>query len=302
MSATALVRDLRRELDEGGLRGSFLVRDLRTGEELGIEPDLEFSTASLVKVPLAVATLERIRAGEIDGAEQVLVQPGRITTPGPTGMSRFRHPARVSVEDLLYLSMCLSDNAATDALFEITPPERVAASLRAAGLRGITVRHTMRGLSDTPADRLGPEGAHLAHSLAIGEGTAGRGHRIEQLDVTRASSGAARAFTDLLEALWRPRAIDPDVAARVRELMGDNLLRHRLAPDFTSDLSRWSSKTGTLLNLRHEIGVVEHADGQDFAVAVLTESRVPAYHQPGAEALMARVARELRDHLRAGVR
>lgn len=52
------------------------------------------------------------------------------------------------------------------------------------------------------------------------------------------------------------------------------------------------------MNLRHEIGVVEHADGQVFGVAVLTESSVPAISQPGAEALMAQVARTLRDRLR----
>ncbi|WP_327221801.1 serine hydrolase [Kibdelosporangium aridum] len=98
--------------------------------------------------------------------------------------------------------------------------------------------------------------------------------------------------------MWRPTSIQPTVAAQVRELMGDNVVRHRLAPDFMSDSSRWSSKTGTLLNLRHEVGVVEHDDGQTFAVAALTESRVPAAVQPGAEALMAQVARQLRDALR----
>lgn len=95
-----------------------------------------------------------------------------------------------------------------------------------------------------------------------------------------------------------PSAIPPEVAERVRGLMAHNLIRHRLAPDFSSDASTWSSKTGTLLNLRHEIGVVEHSDGQTFAIAALTESLVPASAQPGADALMAQVARELRDHLR----
>jgi beta-lactamase class A len=65
--------------------------------------------------------------------------------------------------------------------------------------------------------------------------------------------------------------------------------------------TRWSSKTGTLLNLRHEVGVVEHADGQTFAVATLTQSRVPAVAQPGAEALMSQVARTLRGELRAAL-
>lgn len=299
MNDEALLRELRDELDDGGLHGSFLVRDLHTGEEIGIEPDQEFPSASLVKVPLAVAVLDRVHRGELDGAAPILVRPGRVTTPGPIGLTRFRHPARIAIDDLLYLSMCLSDSAASDALFDLTPPTEVASVLRAAGVRGITVRHTMSTLNDTPADRLSHAEVDLAHTLAIGAGTPGRGHRIPQLDVTRANSGTARSFIDLLQALWTPSGIEPEVAARVRELMAGNVLRHRLTPDFSSDASVWSSKTGTLLNLRHEVGVVEHADGQAFAVAALTASRVPAYSQPGAEALMARVARTLRDHLRA---
>src|SRR5690606_26051172 len=100
----ALLRDVRRWLREGGLHGCLLVRDLHTGEELGIEPDTELPSASLVKVPLALATAERITRGELDGTAALEVQPGRITTPGPTGLSRFRHPARVAIDDLLYLS------------------------------------------------------------------------------------------------------------------------------------------------------------------------------------------------------
>ncbi|CAL9392121.1 serine hydrolase [Streptomyces sp. enrichment culture] len=300
MTADALLRELRRELNDAGLEGSFLVRDLHTGQEVGIDPDTELPVASLAKLPLALATLERIRRGELDGARVLMVQPGRVTRPGPTGLTRFRHPARVAVEDLLYLSTSLSDNCAADALFGLTPPARVDALLRELGLGGIAVRHTMNRLAQTPMERLRTQDAHLAQSLAIDAGTTGRGHRLPQLDVTRANTGSARAFTDLLQALWRPSAVHPDVAARLRELMADNVLRHRLAPDFTSDASTWASKTATLLNLRHEVGVVEHADGAAYAVAVLTSSHVPAASQPGAEALMAQVARELRDHLRHG--
>ncbi|MEV6866971.1 serine hydrolase [Streptosporangium subroseum] len=298
MKVENLIRELRRSLDDAGLRGSFLVRDLRSGDEIGIEPDLEFPIASLVKIPLAVATLERIRKGELDGSTQILVQPGGITTPGPTGLSRFRHPARIAIDDLLYLSTAVSDGTASDALFALTPPAEVSAVMHGFGLRGITVRHTMQELVETPAERLDSADVHLAHFLAIEAVTDGRGHRIPQLDVTRANSGSARAFIELLQALWTPSPIDSGVTERVRTLMAANILRHRLAPDFSSDASRWSSKTGTLLNLRHEVGVVEHADGQVFGVAVLTESRVPAISQPGAEALMAQVARTLRDQLR----
>ncbi|MGW3579725.1 serine hydrolase [Streptomyces rubiginosohelvolus] len=298
MNTEALLRDVRARLSEGGLRACLLVRDLGTGEELGIEPDTDLPSASLVKVPLALATLERIRRGELDGAALLDVAPGRVTTPGPTGLSRFRHPARIAIDDLLYLSTCLSDGTAADALFDLTPPARVAGLLREAGLRGITIRHRTEELFDTPVERFDADQVHLAHALAIDAGTSGRGHRVPQLDTTRANTGSARSFVDLLQAVWTPSKIHPDVAARLRDLLAHNVLRHRLTPDFSSDASRWSSKTGTLLNLRHEIGVVEHADGQTFAVAVLTESSVPAGAQPGVDGLMAEAARRLRDHLR----
>lgn len=299
-STERLLSDLRRDLREGGLHGSFLVRDLATGDEIGIDPDIELPVASLVKIPLALATLERVRRGELDGAEVIEVPPGRITTPGPTGLSRFRHAAHIAVEDLLYLSTCISDSDAADALFRLTPPDRVGAVLHELGLRGISVRHTMHELMETPVERFDPSDVHLAHALAIDAGTPGRGHRVPQLDVSRANTGTARSFVDLLQALWRPApALDPDVAARVRDLMANNLIRNRLSPDFDSDASTWSSKTGTLLNLRHEVGVVEHADGQSYAIAVLTESRVAAGRQPGADALMGQVARRLRDELRS---
>lgn len=81
-------------------------------------------------------------------------------------------------------------------------------------------------------------------------------------------------------------------------MLGENLVGHRLAPDFSSDASKWSSKTGTLLNLRHEVGVVEHDDGSVFAVAALTESEVPTAIQSAAEAVMGEVERGLHDQLR----
>ncbi|OEV03975.1 serine hydrolase [Streptomyces oceani] len=298
MSDERLLQELRDTLRDGGLRGSFLVRDLRTGEELGIDPDIELPVASLVKIPLALATLERVRRGELDGAQPLDVRPGQVTSPGPTGLSRFRHPARIALDDLLYLSTSISDSTAADALFGLTPPAQVAEVLRELGLRGLSVRHPVRDLENTAAEQLRTVDVHLAHSLAIDARTDGHGHPVSQLDITRANSGTARAFVELLQALWKPSVVDSEVAARIREMMGSNLIRQRLTPDFSSDASHWSSKTGTLLNLRHEVGVVEHADGQSFAVAVLTESQVRASNQPGADALMAQVARTLRDQLR----
>ncbi len=295
-----LLDELAAELDDAGLQGSFLVRDLRTGEEIGIDEQLELPMASLVKVPLAAATLDGIRRGRLDGAERLRIEPGRVRTPGPTGVTRFRHAADIALDDALYLSVALSDGATTDALFARTPPAEVHAALAECGIEGVAVRTTVGELVETPAERLhGPDG-DLAHTIAIEAGTAGGGHRIPPLDTSRTNAASARALADLLTELWAPRRMDGEVAARVRELMADNVHRQRLAPDLATDSARRSSKTGTLLTLRHEMGVAEHDDRDRFAVVALTRSRVAAVQQPRAEATMADVARRLRDALRVG--
>ncbi len=69
----------------GALRGCLLVRDLDTGDELGLDVDVALPVASLVKVPLAVATVDRIERGELDGATGVTVAPGRSAPPDRPG-------------------------------------------------------------------------------------------------------------------------------------------------------------------------------------------------------------------------
>lgn len=299
MIGARLERELRASLSEAGLRGSFLARDLATGDELGLDADVERPVASLVKLPLAVAVAERIEAGELDPATMLDIAPGRLTAPGPMGLTRFRHRARIALEDLLYLATSMSDNIAADTLFDLVPPAEVMETLARLELTGIAVRHRIQPLAETPAQRLAGDEVHLAHELAIQAGTSGGGHPVPQLDTARANTGTASAFVALLSELWAPASLAPDAAARVRALLRHNVLRQRLAPDFSADDMTWSSKTGTLLNLRHEVGVVEHADGQRVAIAALTESMVPAAVQPAAEARMALVARRLHDELRA---
>lgn len=294
-----LIAGLRDRLAEAGLSGSFLVRDLATGEEIGIDPDRAYPIASLVKIPLAIAVLEAVRAGRLDGAAALEIAPGRHpASPSSVGLGRFAHPVRIAVEDLLYLTIAISDNTAADALFELVPPAEVDRTLADAGIGGIAVRHPMRDLFDVPSDTPGPDEFPLAHALAVGARTPGGGHPVAQLDLTRANIGTAHALADLLQALWTPSAVHPDVAERVRGLMRSGVLQRRLGPDFISDSTLWASKSGTLLNLRHDAGVVEHEDGEAFAIVALTESAVPAAAQPAAEALMGRVARALHDRLR----
>lgn len=262
------------QLRSAGLEASLLVRDLAGGEELGIAPDRVYPLASVVKLPLAVAVCQRIARGALDPAAQVELSPDPrrvpLGDPGPPGTSAFAHPAVVAVEDLLHLAVSLSDNRAADALFTMVAPQAVQEEVVALGVAGFVIT------SDTSALTSGVVGA------ASGLG----------------NTGTARAAADLLQEIWRPRTLHPQAAQRVRELLATSVHRQRLAPDFSTGGSRWSSKTGTDGALRHEVGVVEYDTGEAFAVCAFSRSSAPVAHHPAAEAALGRAARTLHDALR----
>ncbi|GIT81168.1 serine hydrolase [Leifsonia sp. LS1] len=290
---------VRTDLAEAGLRASIVVRDLDSGRELDLDGDVATPAASLAKLPIALAVLTRVADGRLDGATPIPV-PAGDPSAGLPGTTRFRHPSRIAIDDLVSLALTISDNGAADALLALVSPDEVMADLNRLGVHGIEVRHPFADLSDTPLERFAPEEAHLAHTLAIRGSTPARGHPIRQLDIARTNTGTARAFADLLTMIWLERGVHAEAAARLREHLGANLVRHRLAPDIVTDDTAWSSKTGTLLNLRHEAGVAEHTDGSRFAIVALSTSEVPASAQPAAEAALGAAARRMHERVRTG--
>lgn len=293
-----VIHDVNAQLAAAGLSANIMVRDLDSRREVSTAADAAMPLASVAKVPIALALLNRISEGTLDGAKPITIRPDRFDGAGPTGTSRFRYPAQIALDDLLMLSVSFSDNTATDALLDVVTPDQIQEDLERLGRHGIHIRHRLGALVQTPLENLPDADAHLVYDLASASPSRGAGHRIWQLDISQANIGTATGLTDLLQELWRPVRIDPSVASRLRSLLEGNIIRHRLAPDFASDATAWSSKTGTLLHLRHEIGVVDHADGQSIAVTVLSESSNPASAQPAAEAALGAAARALHDLLR----
>ncbi|MET9452571.1 serine hydrolase [Streptomyces cinerochromogenes] len=252
-----------------GMRGSFLARNLDTGEQLGFGADEPTPLASVVKVPLALVVLDLIAAGALDPAQPVTVDPA-TSSVGPTGLAAFRYPATVAVADLLQLMLSVSDNAAADALLDLVPVADIDTRLRAWGCEGIRMRHRMNHLYECAAGAAGNDFS-LALELAVRDERAGR-HTIETLDPARANTGTAAALVGLLHRVWCDEIAGPRATAELRRLMGLQVFTQRLASELRADTLRWFGKTGTFLHLRHEIGVLETDSGDRVAMAALTRA------------------------------
>ena len=279
-----------------GVDGSFLARHLGTGEWLGFDTAAVYPLASVIKVPIALAALHLFETGDLDpAAVQHFLPPS--SPSGPTGLAVFSGPATMITADLVYLMLALSDNVAADRLVELIGLPRLRRLLEDWRLGEIRVRHPMLDLYQSAVGSAG-EDFRLALELAIGGGLADGAHRLSTLDVRTANVANAAVLAQLLERIWTDDIVEQAATSRLRQLMGRQVSTGRLAVELRSDSVTISGKTGSFLNLRHEIGVAESDTGDVVVLVALTRSAVPAFTQPRVDDAIGAAARDSIDLLR----
>lgn len=282
---------LRTAFADAGVTGWLHALDIDSGAELDFHGDQLVCTASVHKLPLLVALHERAAAGDLDLADQVDCPPaGR--SAGPTGLAAMLDTARLSLRDLAYLMMAVSDNAAADLLLARVGLDAVNRTTARLGLTHTLAVHSFGAAMSMVKEDAGPGGAQaLADPHVIA--------RLRALDPAQANRSTPRDLTRLLAAIWRDTACTPGHGAAIRRLMGLQVWPHRLASGFPFDDVHVAGKTGSLPTLRNEIGVVEYPDGGRYAVAVFTRTVRTAAVLPAADAVIGTAARIAVDTLRA---
>ncbi|RMB85477.1 serine hydrolase [Streptomyces shenzhenensis] len=277
---------------EAGVTGRLHALDIDSGAQLDVGADQPVCTASVHKLCLLVALHEQAAAGRLDLGEQVECPPaGR--TAGSTGLAAMLDSARLSLRDIAYLMMAVSDNAAADLLLHRVGLDAVNRTTARLGLTRTHAVHTFGDLLATIREDAGPAGVRaLADPHVIA--------RLRALDPARTNRSTPRDMTRLLGAVWRDEACTPEHGAAVRRLLGLQVWPHRLAAGFPFDDVHVAGKTGSLPTVRNEVGVVEYPDGGRYAVAVFTRTPNPAATLPAADAVIGTAARIAVDALRAG--
>jgi beta-lactamase class A len=291
----ALAEAIRREWTELSVTGSFLARNIDSGQEFGFAVDRPHCLASVVKVPIALVAADRIARGRWDGSEPITLLP-QERSDGPFGLSAFRHPATVAVADLLLQMLSVSDNAAGDAILDRLGIGWVNRRLRDWKVDGVVLRHRLQAMYDYATDA-SCDDFGLATQLAVEGGRPDGSHVIASLDVHRGNVGTARALVGLLSGIWLDAFSLPEATALVREQMGRSVFTHRLSSDLQADGIAVAAKTGSFLNLRHEIGVV-CSHGSRVAIAALTESGRTAALQQDVDLAIGAAARTAVENLR----
>ena len=93
------------------------IKCLETGEEVAIDADRQMDTMSVIKIPLMAEAFRQIEAGKFALTDRIaLTEAGK--RPGTGIIRSLDAGVQLTVKDLLTLMIIVSDNTATDLLFD----------------------------------------------------------------------------------------------------------------------------------------------------------------------------------------
>lgn len=271
------------------------VLDLSSGREVGIRPDEQVVIASVFKILLVLEFARQVAAGQLDPAERIVVGPeDRL---GGWGLAGCSDDAVISLRDLAYFAMSVSDNTAADLLMRRIGPDTVPMLAAELGLDRTRViggpRQLLESMYADVGARTGAEFAKIFPTLSNE-----RVRRLSVLDPAHTTSSTAREITRLLALIWDDEAGPGPACAMVRELMGRQIFWTRLAAGFPAGV-RVTAKTGTLPSLHIEAGVAEYPDGGRYAIAIFAESRRLETRRIDVDLAMGEAARTAVEALRS---
>ncbi|MFI1395934.1 serine hydrolase [Streptomyces sp. NPDC020681] len=262
--------------------------------EVAVSADEPVVIASVFKVLLVLEFARQVAAGQLDPRERALVTAADRL--GGWGTAGCLDDVELSLRDLAYFAMSVSDNSAADLLLARVGLDTVRLLAKELGLDRTRI---VGGPRDVLQSMFAEVGARSEAEFAARYPELPDDHkrRLAVLDPQRTNASTPREITRLLRLIWRDAAGTPEACAFVRDLMTRQVFRHRLASGFP-DEAVIAAKTGTLPGLHIETGVVHYPDGGCYSVAVFARTRELTASRQAVDAAIGTAARIAVDFLR----
>jgi beta-lactamase class A len=263
VTLTAVRSEIERLADATGGIVGVAATHLPTGRHIGYREDELFPTASVIKLPLLVTLYEDAIAGRIDLSERVTYRED--TKVAGSGVLQFLDDGlNPTLRDLAVLMMSVSDNTATDLLFDRVGKARIESTMSRLGLDSIRVPFDIREMlmELVDMDHTQPGGyEELRRLLRLSAGSGGRSMIPEQADRTTPAD-----MCRLLELIEGRAILDPDSCAAILELLKRIQSATRI-PGLLPKGTVVAHKTGSYRRLRNDVGIV-YAPNGPYAVAL----------------------------------
>ena len=205
--------------------------------------DRRFRAASTVKIPIMIEIFRRIDREEISLADNYAVSKDDHSV-GSGVLHEMHEGLVVTIHDLLYLMMSISDNTATNILIGMAGMENVNATMRQLGMVESTLGRKMRG---KPAEAGQPE-----------------------------NWATAGEYTSLVGQLLDSRVASSESCSRMIGILEKQQNMRRIGRYVPEEGVRWGSKTGSIRGVTNDVGFVSSEAGR-VIVSVFCEDLPDMY-------------------------
>lgn len=209
---------------------------IETGEEeIRVNHEEVFSSASLIKVPILIESFRQSEKGQIDLYEYVKV-PQSEWVEGSGVIQALSSDLQLKVIDLLTLMIIVSDNIATNILIELLGMDEINNCMKRLGMKNSELNRKMMDFS------------------ALEKGHDNR---------TTAADMVA-----CLKAIDNSNFLSRENSVQALQIMEKQQFTNKLAAAF--DFGTVANKTGELPGVEHDCAIIRHKD-RTIYVAVLID-------------------------------
>lgn len=251
---TPAIESIISDAESGSVRVG-LCAILPNGDRIEHRETEQFITASTIKIAIMIELYRRVDAGT-SRLDDIYVLREQDICPGSGVMIGLHHGVELTLNDVCYLMMSISDNTATNVLIDIVGKDNVNATMRELGLKEAILARKMRG----------------------GPAVAGEGENL----------GSPAEFTMLINAILDGKAASAESCMAMLEMLKTQANSRRIGR-YVPEGTEWGSKTGSHVTTVNDVGFVMTKDGP-LVVAVFVEK---AGDVVAGELLISKIVREV---------
>lgn len=228
---------------------------LPDGSRISHRGDELFHSASTIKIAIMIRLFRLVDKGEVSlNDTYVLKQEDKV--PGSGVLQELHAGIELTLRDVLYLMMSISDNPATNILINIGGMDEINATMRELGMEKSILGRPMRGRPANPGEQ---------ENLAT-----------------------PNDFARMIEAIMDGSAASAESCVAMLEMLKLQSNSRRLGR-FVPQGTEWGSKTGSYETVVNDVGFVMTKDGPLIA-SVFTRD---VADMVAGEIIIAEITREL---------
>jgi beta-lactamase class A len=257
------------ESSYGGMIG-ISARNFRTDEEIHLNPDTIFPTASTFKTILLYELYRQVDQGKIDPTERIVIED-QHRVPGSGVIQDLDTGASLTIRDVAMLMITISDNAGTDLIFDILGKDAIQQAVKDLGMTSTSIPLPTWGLL-CGLQNLDPEDSSLTYEMlkeklrtVDAPWDANAFKETPDNDIT-----TPRDMLRLHEAIEQGEGLSESGQAAVLDILKRQKLSERIPAHLPTGVV-CAHKTGSLRGVRNDVGIVYAPDGTTYALAILVK-------------------------------